>query len=62
MQRDLFGRMFGISLNHKVHIEKVLTFPLTPVPTCMCHADGTMCKTDKSQLIKIFEKHLADNN
>lgn len=56
MQRNLFGRMLGISLSHKVNVEKVLTYPLTPVPTSMCHADGTMYKTDKSQLIKIFEK------
>lgn len=58
MQRDLFGRMLGISLTHKVHIEKVLTFPLTPMPTSMCHPDGSICKTDKSQLVKILEKKL----
>lgn len=62
MQRDLFGRMLSISFNHKVHIEKVLTFPFTPIPRCMCHADGTMGKTDKSQLLQIFEKYFGDNN
>ncbi|CAH1111428.1 unnamed protein product [Psylliodes chrysocephalus] len=61
MQRDIFGRMLGISLGHKVDIEKVLAFPLTPLPTSMCHADGTICKTDKAQLVKIFEKTMEDN-
>ena len=55
MQRDLFGR---ISLTHKVDIEKVLLFPLTPLPTSMCHPDGSICKTDKSQLTKLMEKKL----
>lgn len=58
MQRDLFGRMLGISLTHKVDIEKVLAFPLTPMPTSMCHPDGSICKTDKSQLAKLIEKKL----
>lgn len=40
MQRDLFGRLLGISMTNKVDIEKVLGFPLTPLPTSMCHADG----------------------
>ena len=61
MQRDLFGRMLGISLTHKVDIEKVLTFPLTPIPTSMCHPDGSICETDKSQLSKLIEKKLGKN-
>ncbi|GFY02176.1 uncharacterized protein TNCV_5100371 [Trichonephila clavipes] len=50
MQRDLFGRLLDISMTNKVDIEKVLGFP------SMCHADGSICKTDKAQLIKVFEK------
>lgn len=59
MQRNIFGRMLGISLSHKVDIEKVLTYPLTPVPTSMCHTDGSICKTDKAQLTKLIEKKAA---
>lgn len=61
MQRDLFRRLLGISLTHKVDIERVLTFPLTPVPRSMCHTDGSICKTDKSQLLKLIEKKIDDN-
>ncbi|GFW09595.1 hypothetical protein TNCV_3997011 [Trichonephila clavipes] len=62
MQRDLFGRLLGISMTNKVDIEKVLAFPLTSIPTSMCHTDGSICKTDKAQLIKVFEKKVKKVN
>ncbi|GFV95586.1 hypothetical protein TNCV_4575871 [Trichonephila clavipes] len=41
MQRDLFGRLIGISMTNKVDVEKVLGFPLMPIPTSMYHTyDG----------------------
>ncbi|GFX76189.1 uncharacterized protein TNCV_2144931 [Trichonephila clavipes] len=41
MQRDLFGRLLGISMTNKVDVEKVLGFLLTPIPTSMYHTyDG----------------------
>ncbi|CAH1107931.1 unnamed protein product [Psylliodes chrysocephalus] len=61
MQRDIFDRMLGISLSHKVDIEKVLSFPLTSLPTSKCYADGTICKTDKAQFVAIIEKTMEDN-
>ncbi|GFW41130.1 uncharacterized protein TNCV_841711 [Trichonephila clavipes] len=62
MQRDLFGRLLGISMTNKDDIEKVLGFPLTPITTSMCHADDSICKTDKAQLIKVFEKKVSKVN
>ncbi|GFY58280.1 uncharacterized protein TNIN_444071 [Trichonephila inaurata madagascariensis] len=62
MQRDLFSRLLGISMTNKVDIEKVLGFPLTPIPTSMCQADGSICKTDKAQLIEVFEKKVSKVN
>lgn len=52
LHRDLFGRLLGISLQQNVDIEKVLEYPLTPVPLSLCHMDGTINKTDKSKLVK----------
>lgn len=52
LHRDLFGRLLGISLQQNVVIEKVLKYPLTPVPLSLCHMDGTINKTDKSKLVK----------
>ena len=42
IQRDLFGRMLGISINHKIDIARILSYPITPVP--LCHFDGAICK------------------
>ncbi|GFW12732.1 uncharacterized protein TNCV_3884421 [Trichonephila clavipes] len=62
MQRDLFGRLLGLPMTNKVEIEKVLGFPLTPIPTSMCHANGSIGKTNKAQLIKAFEKKVSKVN
>lgn len=56
LQRDLFGRMLAISMNENTNIEKILTYPLTPVPMSMCHLDGSIFKTVKSVLLKCLEK------
>ena len=56
LQRDLFGRMLGISMSdNNVDIEKALTSPITPVPMSSCHLDGTICKTEKSALLKCLK-------
>ncbi|OXU16360.1 hypothetical protein TSAR_013367, partial [Trichomalopsis sarcophagae] len=39
----------------KTDIEKILTFPLTPVPISLCHLDGSICKTEKSALKSCFQ-------
>lgn len=54
MQRDLFGRMLGISMEEATDIEKMFSFPMTPMPTSLCHLDGTICKTEKSAMMKIL--------
>lgn len=55
MQRDLFGLLLAVSLEQQIDIEKVLSYPLTPVPLSLCHLDGTISKTDKSALLKSIE-------
>ena len=56
MQRNLFGQLLYISLEKQIDIEKILTYPLMPVPLSMCHFDGSICKTDKSALMKLLER------
>ncbi|CAH0721911.1 unnamed protein product, partial [Brenthis ino] len=58
VQRDLFGRMLGISINHKIDISKILSYPITFVPLSMCHLDGAICKTPKSALMKCLDKDI----
>lgn len=61
MQRDLFGQLFSLSLEQTLNIDKVLAYPLTPVPLALCHTDGTICKTDKSVLLKVLQKEIDSN-
>lgn len=42
MQRDLFAQWLLIFLGQTLNIDKVLSYPLTPVPLAMCHADGVI--------------------
>ncbi|CAK1581026.1 unnamed protein product [Parnassius mnemosyne] len=62
MQRDLFGRMLGLSMDHAVDLEKVLRYPITPIPMSLCHFNGTICKTQKSAIVEVFEKQHNPGN
>lgn len=35
MQRDLFGRILGLSMDYRVDLERILSFPITPIPISM---------------------------
>ncbi|KAL7293068.1 hypothetical protein TKK_0013512 [Trichogramma kaykai] len=56
LQRDLSGRLLGISLSCKenISLEKILSFPLLPVSLSFCHLNGSINKTDPSILTKIM--------
>ncbi|KAK5637859.1 hypothetical protein RI129_000142 [Pyrocoelia pectoralis] len=62
MQRDLFGRMLGISMDYKIDFEKILCYPIIPIPSSLCHIDGTICKTVKSAIVDVFEKNHKPGN
>jgi hypothetical protein len=46
-----------ISLKKELDLDKVLTYPLTPVPLSLCPLDGTICKRPKSALMTLLEKY-----
>uniref|UniRef100_A0ABD2WFG9 Uncharacterized protein n=1 Tax=Trichogramma kaykai TaxID=54128 RepID=A0ABD2WFG9_9HYME len=56
LQRDLFGQLLRISLEKTLDIDKVLSYPLTPVPLASCHLDGSICKTESDTLMRTFEQ------
>lgn len=62
MERDLFGQLLRISLEKKLDIDKILSHPLTPMSLCFSHVDGTLCKTDKSTLLKELEKQIQSDS
>ena len=53
--RGLFGSILFLSLERKVDMAEVLSYPLTPVPLSLSHVDGTMLKTKKSTLTSVLE-------
>lgn len=60
LQRDLFGRLLSLSLDTQIDLEKILCFPITPIPLSLCHSDGSVNKTVKSVLVKELEKQIED--
>lgn len=52
MERDIFGRLLGISLRKKIDMEICLAYPLSPCPPALTYPTGEMFKTDKSALAK----------
>lgn len=62
LQRDLFGQLLVIALDQKIDIDKILTYPLTPVPLSLCHLDGSICKTEKCALMKLLETESLPEN
>lgn len=60
LQRDLFGRLLSLSLDAQIDLEKMLRFPITPIPLSLCHIDGSINKTVKSVLVKVLEQQSED--
>jgi hypothetical protein len=50
--RDLFGRLVYLATDMKLDLPRVFTYPLTPVPLCLAHVDGTKHSSQKSKLAK----------
>ena len=60
---DILSKMLSISVKSvkPIDFEKALQHPLSPVPLTLCHADGNMRKTKKSDLMEIILK-LSNQN
>ena len=59
MERDLFGSILFMSLQHQIDVGELFKFPLTPVPLSLCHVDGSMLKTQKSKLMRELEQRIV---
>ena len=58
LMRDLFGSILCISLEKKINIDEVLSYPLTPVPLFLCNVDKTLLSTPKSALMEQLERRV----
>ena len=54
-ERNIFGQLVLLSIDHDVDLELTLSFPLGPVPWSLATADGMPTKTDKSILLHNLE-------
>lgn len=54
-ERNVFGQLVLLALEHDISMERVLSFPLGPVPWALATADGTPVKTDKAKLMHSLE-------
>ena len=52
---DLFGSLLRLSLEEKIDMAEVLSYPLTPVPLSLSYSDGSMLSSPKSNLMKYLE-------
>lgn len=66
--RDLFDKLVNLLLsfqnegsNKKLNIKSVLSIHLLKRPAYFCHPNGTLCKTDKSALMKVLEQRAPTN-
>jgi hypothetical protein len=58
-ERNLFGQLLLLSEKNNISREKVLSYPLSPVPWALSTADGLPVKTDKAKLMHLLEADVA---
>jgi len=57
-ERNVFGQLILLAMKHELCMEKVMSYPLGPVPWSLATADGAPVKTDKAKLLhKLEEGH-----
>ena len=54
-ERNIFGQLVVLSVEHNIDLQVTLSYPLGPVPYALATADGMPAKTDKSKLLHHLE-------
>lgn len=57
-ERNIFGQLVLLSVQHDIDLQLTLSYPLGPVPWSLATADGMPVKTDKSKLMHILESNI----
>lgn len=50
-ERNVFAQLLLLSMKNELSMEKVLSYPLIPVPASLATFDGVPAKTDKAALM-----------
>lgn len=58
-ERNVFGQLILLSIQDKLCMEKVMSYPLGPVPWSLATADDAPVKTDKAKLLHKLEGHIV---
>ena len=53
--RDLYARLLYLAIEKDISAEKVLEYPLVPIPSELAHPDGSIRTTAKSAVVDVFE-------
>lgn len=57
MQRDMFAKMLGLSMDQAIDFEKILCYLINLIPVVVHHFNGEKkSKTVKSAFVAVFEK------
>ena len=55
---QIFGSILFLSLQHKIDMEEVLSYPFTPIPLSLCHVDGLKQTTSKVKILYELESRI----
>ena len=58
MIRYFFGSILNISLERKIDIGELLSYPLTSIPLSLSHVDRSIHKTPKSVILNYLESKI----
>ena len=53
--RDLFGSILCLSVQQEIDMAEFLKYPLTPVPLCLSHVNGSVNSSPKSNLLDYID-------
>ena len=56
-QRNVFGQLVLLSVQHNISLEKSLSYELSAISWSLATADGSPLKTAKSSIVPHLEKH-----
>ena len=54
-ERNLLGHLLALCQSYDISLEKLFRYELSPIPWSLATADGSMCKTNKAQLLHALE-------
>lgn len=62
MECKFMGRQLAVAMDQKIDMNAVLSYPLTPIPLCLSHLDGSIYSTPKATMLNCLEKRNVSSN